>query len=108
MPDSVRTFGPFDPSPGNGPAVSSGISPADVAALDVEVPQAAAPIATTPRPSARSSCLRPSVARSKPNPWSTTSSCGRGSGLPSYVLLTEPRVENGHRALLCVACEHNG
>ena len=42
MPDSVRTFGPFDPSPGNGPAVSSGISPADVAALDVEVPQAAA------------------------------------------------------------------
>ena len=26
MPLSVRTFGPFEPSPGNGPAVSSGIS----------------------------------------------------------------------------------
>ena len=24
MPDSIRTFGPFDPSPGYGPAVSAG------------------------------------------------------------------------------------
>jgi hypothetical protein len=32
MPDSVSTFGPLDPSPGNGPAVSSGIS--STAALD--------------------------------------------------------------------------
>jgi hypothetical protein len=31
-----------------------------------------------------------------------------GQRLPSYVLVTGPRVENGHGALLCVACEHNG
>jgi hypothetical protein len=108
MPESVSTFGPFEPSPGYGPAVSSGISPVDAATLDGEPPHAAIPTATTPRPSARSSRLRPSVARSKPSPWSTTSSCGRGSGLPSYVFVTGPRVENGHLILLCVACEHNG
>ncbi len=33
MPDRSRTSGPLDPSPGYGPAVSSGISPVDAAAL---------------------------------------------------------------------------
>jgi len=107
MPESVSTFGPFDPSPGYGPAVSSGISPGDAAALGGELPQAAAPTATRPRPSARSTCLRPSVPRSKPRPWSTTSSWGRGNGLPSYVCVTGLTVENGHKVLLCFACEHN-
>src|SRR5688500_18898753 len=37
MPDSVRTFGPFDPSPGYGPAVSSGISSTLVGVEEVPV-----------------------------------------------------------------------
>src|SRR5215207_5657781 len=36
MPDSVSTFGPFDPSPGYGPPVSSGIASTSVAELDAE------------------------------------------------------------------------
>src|SRR5215218_9885523 len=88
MPLSDSTFGPFDPSPGYGPAVSSGISPEDVDADAVDedvvvepvsdlLPHAARPNVVTPRPSARSTCRRPiKVPRSKPRPWSTTSSSG--------------------------------
>ena len=98
MPLSARTSGPLEPSPGYGPAVSSGISPraaavpvavaaaepVDAVEPDVLAPQAASPTVTAPRPSARSICRRPrSVATSNANPWSTTSSSGRGSGLPS-------------------------
>ncbi len=100
IPLCSRTSGPFEPSPGYGPAVSSGISPvavdpADVAAdeldefdevLPVPLPHAAKPTAATPNPRARSICRRLiSVATSKPSPWSTTSSSGRVRGRPSYV-----------------------
>ncbi|WP_410635980.1 hypothetical protein [Amycolatopsis sp. cmx-4-83] len=72
MPLCSSTSGPLEPSPGYGPAVSSGISPVDavvvVEAEDVageEVWQAV------------------SAAPAAPKPWSTTSSRGRGSGRPS-------------------------
>ncbi|WP_232075588.1 hypothetical protein [Phytohabitans suffuscus] len=103
MPLSSSTLGPFEPSPGYGPAVSSGISPvavaaapvADAAAEEAEdgaevpppppAPQAARPIPVTPRPSALSTRRRPiRVPRSKRRPWSTSSSSGRGSGRPWY------------------------
>ena len=35
MPDSIRTFGPFDPSPGYGPAVSAGAAVTQDAASPV-------------------------------------------------------------------------
>jgi hypothetical protein len=107
IPLCESTSGPLEPSPGYGPAVSSGISsvavPADsVAAADavLEVPvdgalavvplddvEEAVPHATSPAapipnaPSIRRRLL--SVPRSKPSPWSTISSSGRGSGRPS-------------------------
>ncbi|XWX57561.1 hypothetical protein ABUV78_00692 [Clavibacter nebraskensis] len=57
MPERSRTSGPLDPSPGYGPAVSSGISPVRAAALSVP-PDPAAPAgqaarATDPMPAPR-------------------------------------------------------
>lgn len=90
MPDRSKTSGPLDPSPGYGPAVSSGISPVDAAALAVP-PEPAAPAvhaasATDPMPAPRyaSTARRlSSVRRSKPAPWSTTSSSARARSRPS-------------------------
>jgi hypothetical protein len=84
MPLWSSTSGPLEPSPGYGPAVSSGISddaaaalepvvalleveleevpedvPEDVALPLVPTPQAARPRAAAPRPAARSICRRP-------------------------------------------------
>jgi hypothetical protein len=90
IPLSVSTLTPLVPSPGYGPLVSSGISVMPPAAavlvgdVLVEAPQAAAPATTAPRPSACSIRRRPSrVPRSKPSPWSVSSSWGRGSRRPS-------------------------
>jgi hypothetical protein len=92
MPLCSSTSGPFEPSPGYGPAVSSGISPdaavADDEGVDEPVPRphAAKPSAVRPTPNTRSTCRRPiRVPRSKPRPWSTTSSSGLTSGRPSYI-----------------------
>src|SRR5438046_5028797 len=72
----VRTSGPFEPSPGNGPAVSAGISvlqsavadaPTDAPAVEPELaagvsvaatPHAASPAATPPKPRLLSSRRR--------------------------------------------------
>ncbi|MEU7789878.1 hypothetical protein [Amycolatopsis sp. NPDC049159] len=67
------TSGPLEPSPGYGPAVSSGISPVDA----VVVVEAAEVVAGEEVPQAVS------AAPAAPRPWSTTSSRGRGSGWPS-------------------------
>jgi hypothetical protein len=95
IPLCASTSGPLDPSPGQGPAVSSGISPLAVApAADDELaeelpllesdPQAASPTEAAPTPSTPSIRRRlNSVPRSKPSPWSTTSSSGRGRIRPS-------------------------
>ncbi|WP_249266469.1 MULTISPECIES: hypothetical protein [unclassified Pseudonocardia] len=88
-PDSVSTFAPLEPSPGYGPAVSSGISPVLVvlavdAPDDPDAPHAARPAVAAPMPSTASIRRRlNNVPRSNPRPWSTTSSSGRGSGRPS-------------------------
>src|SRR5918999_4403355 len=88
-PLSVRTLGPLDPSPGNGPAVSSGISDVvspddsvseeDVAVADApevvspsEPPQAAT--MTDPTPPAN----RPTAARRETSPGRCTRGPGRG------------------------------
>lgn len=84
-PDSVSTFAPLEPSPGYGPAVSSGISPVEVAVVadGAAVPQAASPAVTAPTPSTASMRrLLSRVPRSNPRPWSTTSSSGRGRARP--------------------------
>src|SRR3954447_8851625 len=99
MPLSVSTSGPLEPSPGYGPAVSSGISPEAVvvpeddedAADDDELaelleppPQAASPTVAAPMPNTcRTRRRLSSVPPSKASPWSTTSSSGRGRGRPS-------------------------
>ena len=96
IPLCSRTSGPLDPSPGYGPAVSSGISP-DAAAADDEdddevpellelepAPQAARPTVAAPMPKRPRSRRRlSSVPTSKPSPWSTSSSSGRGRTRPS-------------------------
>ena len=86
MPLSPSASGPLEPSPGYGPAVASGISPPDAPAVaeDDDVvpvaPQAASPNATVPRPNACRTLRRCSrVSTSKPRPWSSMSSSGRGS-----------------------------
>src|ERR1700754_2617798 len=75
IPLLVSTFGPLEPSPGYGPAVSSGISPLLVAVGPLLLsplvavgplllsplvlsPHAARPIAAAPRPNARSRLRR--------------------------------------------------
>src|SRR5689334_24284907 len=55
-PSSVRTLGPFDPSPGNGPSVSSGIfeqlesvpAASVVAVVDVDAPFVVAAVVVDP------------------------------------------------------------
>ncbi|MEU4693476.1 hypothetical protein [Actinoplanes sp. NPDC023714] len=91
IPLSSSTSGPFEPSPGYGPAVSSGISPDDDEEPDEEEPEeddegasdeeddsllhAANPSAAAPMPNARNTCRRPRrVPMSNPSPWSNTSS----------------------------------
>ena len=44
MPLSVRTFGPLEPSPGNGPAVSSGTASVTVSPLLAAVVAVVAPV----------------------------------------------------------------
>src|SRR6478609_5642531 len=98
-PLSDRTSGPFEPSPGNGPAVSSGISvthsavpdEADAAADALAVAPEPVPHATRPRLSpaspmpmrTRRRSMR--VSTSKARPWSHAGSVGSGRGRPSKV-----------------------
>jgi hypothetical protein len=92
MPLCSRTSGPLEPSPGYGPAVSSGISPVAVVVPadededeeDAPAPQAASPTPTAPilrTPRIRRRLI--SVPTSKARPWSTSSSAGLDSGRPS-------------------------
>src|ERR671914_2085873 len=100
-PLSVRTLGPFDPSPGNGPAVSSGISdvvPADdsvsedVAVAEApevvspsEPPQAATMTEPTPpanRPTAVRRETRRGRAYERPPAWSSVAA--------SYLSMSTP------------------
>src|SRR5580765_307068 len=103
----ARTSGPFDPSPGKGPAVSSGIGsqlaadpgvalapgvpPAVLAAVDAELNNAPGvqprivntPAATPALPMSLITCRRSiSVVRSNANPWSKIDSFGSWSSRP--------------------------
>jgi hypothetical protein len=90
MPDSVSTFGPFDPSPGYGPAVSSGISSqlaevadpvgVDGAAVDAS---SADPVEVDPVAGASSSVAQPTRVAS-PTPANRVSARRRLSVLRSY------------------------
>ena len=102
-PLSVSTSGPLVPSPGYGPAVSSGMTsqatsavPAVAAALAAAealavgapvapvAPHAARPRLSAPRPRPASTVRRAtSVSRSNASPWSQGGSSGSWSGRPS-------------------------
>ena len=99
----VRMSGPFDPSPGNGPAVSSGmgVQSAPVAAAaeledgfavssaDAAGEHAASETSPTPSPTVpmtfRAWRRSMSVSTSKASPWSNTGSSGWWSGRPSKI-----------------------
>ena len=80
MPLSARASGPLDPSPGKGPAVSSGISvdggPDDVSGVvEANAPplRASSPTLATPAPAPIMVSTRrrlTTVPRSKTRPWS--------------------------------------
>src|SRR6478752_5645926 len=90
-PDSVSTFTPFDPSPGYGPAVSSGISPSATATDDpappgppeggvgwdvtISVPPLAQPTPTGAIPAAPKSPSRPRLPRILGRSWERPRSC---------------------------------
>jgi hypothetical protein len=84
-PLSVRTFGPLDPSPGNGPAVSSGISdvvPADDSVSeDVAVPDA--PVVVSPsEPPQAATMTEPTPPANSPTPLRRETSRGRSNSRP--------------------------
>ncbi len=90
-PDCSRMSGPFVPSAGYGPFVSSGISSSDpaetaVESVAVEPPLEQAAIATAPAPAPSSDNKRrrvKSVPMSNCRPWSTSSASGSANGRPS-------------------------
>src|SRR5918992_5689830 len=69
-PLSVRTLGPFDPSPGNGPAVSSGISdvvPVEDSVSEDDVAVAPAPVVVSPsEPPQAATIAEPTPPASRP------------------------------------------
>ena len=109
-PLSVSTSGPLEPSPGNGPAVSSGMT-AQVAPVVAAAPTLAVGLATadgaqaanatTPalKPAYPKSCSARrrsmSVSMSKRRPWSLTSSSGLARGRPWYIGTGTGRVGGG-------------